>query len=329
MRRGGPALTRWGPKFVPRDAEFCWWSKPTPLPRVALRTCQPSWQRKPLAWRKRCPRIPCLPSLVNPNLSPSAFALGSAQRERPLPSNARPHPSPLRGFFDGAQNRAQTSWAPRKSAVFREIALGHPAQGTPRGFRHLQRTRAISMQGSILGVPEPERQARARRLARPWELTCRHRTNPPTSRLSRGPTMAPTSVPRRRFASPRVAFPRDHRYRKSGWNDAVYVVSLRGWRWFVEATSHGFENRRSESYQGFESLLLRRDFARLLRQYLNTGRVRSKRTSAPNHPRSGRARTCRHQPSRLTRLSMFANDRANLISTTSRRESRYRSKSRQ
>ena len=95
---------------------------------------------------------------------------------------------------------------------------------------------------------------------------------PPTSRLSRGLTMASTSVPRRRFASLAVAFPRDHRYRKSGWNGAVFVVFLRGWLWFGEAKQRGFENRRSESYQGFESLLLRCDFVGLSKVGLRLGR---------------------------------------------------------
>jgi len=66
---------------------------------------------------------------------------------------------------------------------------------------------------------------------------------PPRSTLSRGPTVAPTSGAERRFASRRVAFPRDHRYRKSGRNDAVFVVFLSGWRSSREATPRGLQNR--------------------------------------------------------------------------------------
>jgi uncharacterized membrane protein len=67
--------------------------------------------------------------------------------------------------------------------------------------------------------------------------------DPPTSTFCRGPTVAPTSGAERRFASRRVAFPRDHRYRKSGRNDSVFVVFLSGWRASREATPRGLQNR--------------------------------------------------------------------------------------
>jgi hypothetical protein len=66
-----------------------------------------------------------------------------------------------------------------------------------------------------------------------------------TSRFSRGLTMASTSVPERRFASRRVAFPRKHRHRKSGCNGAVFVAFLRGWRTLRGRAPHHFVNRRS------------------------------------------------------------------------------------
>ncbi len=75
-------------------------------------------------------------------------------------------------------------------------------------------------------------------------LTFRGQT-PPTSRFSCGLTMASPNVSERRLASRRVAFPREHRHRKSGGNDAVFVVFLRGWRTLFEVAPHRFVNRRS------------------------------------------------------------------------------------
>jgi hypothetical protein len=61
--------------------------------------------------------------------------------------------------------------------------------------------------------------------------------------------VAPTSGAERRFASRRVAFPRDHRDRKSGWNDAVFVVFLSGWRASRDAMPRGLQTVT----RGFES----------------------------------------------------------------------------